>query len=124
MDEQTSISTELEALRGLFEKHLGVRAPTLAKAVRRTGRRLPRGLRTQAGILVEAESYAAHPKLERRIDRGATDAALGALTAYLKTQDLSKERTTRRLNTLAVVVFNLLVIAVLFIVVLRWRGFV
>ena len=124
MDNEVSISTQIDAMRDLFEKHLGVRAPTLEKAVRRAGRRLPRGVRAKAGVLVEAEGYATHPKLERRIDRAATDAAVNELSTYLKAQDLDRERTTRRLNALAGLVFNLLLVGALLIVVLRWRGFI
>ncbi len=62
--------------------------------------------------------------VERRINRAETDAALTALADYLRTQDLAKEKMSRRLNTLAVIAFNLLVIVVLLIAVLRWRGFI
>ncbi len=124
MQTGTDIRAEFDDLRALFEKHLGVRAPTVKAAVRRAGRRLPRGMRAQAAVLVEAEALAAHPKLERRIDRARTAAAYATLRDYLRTQDLAKERATRRINTAVVVVFNLLVIAAGLIVVLRWRGFV
>lgn len=124
MEEDTPIKTDIDRLLGLFEKHLGVRASTLEIAVRRAGRRLPRTQRARAAQLVQAEQFAAHPKLMRRINSAETGAAAKALGLYLETQDVARERSTRRLNTLAGLAFNMLILFALLIVVLRWRGLI
>ncbi|MEE4187488.1 MAG: hypothetical protein V2I76_03450 [Roseobacter sp.] len=124
MENASDIIQRTDRLRALFEKHMGVRAPTLERAVRRAGRRLPRALRQKAQTLVEAENLAVHPKLERRIDQTECETAYRALAAHLKTLDLAQERRTRLLNTLAAVAFNLLAFAILMLIVLRWQGLV
>lgn len=124
MQPDEDLTARFDGLRALFDKHLEVRAPTLEQAIHRAGRQVPRRLRAPAARLVQAEQFAAHPKLMRRINHAEAQADVQALSAYLKTQDMAQERTTRRLNALAGAAFNLLVVGGLFIAVLRWRGFV
>lgn len=124
MTDTRGITARNEALRALFEKHMGVRASTFERAVLKAGRRLPRRLRHQAEVLIEAEGFAAHPKLERRIDSVAVRAAHRSLEAHLKTLNHSEVRRTQAINMAAGVAFNLLVVGVLVVVFLRWRGLV
>ena len=53
------------ALEGAF----GVRSKTLAKALRKTGRRMPKRLRAEAGLIAQAEALGGNPKLLRQVDR-------------------------------------------------------
>ena len=54
----SDIQSRTKRLVELMEKHLGTRGPTLERALRRAGRRLPRGLRDKGQLLVEAERMA------------------------------------------------------------------
>lgn len=122
MNDTVTIHAQAEAIRSLFETHMGVRAKTLQAAVRRAGRRLPRGLRSKAAVLVEALEMSENPKLARRLDYSATKSAYRDLVAYLETLDLKEERRTQRLNLLAGIAFNLLILGVLVLLWLRWQG--
>lgn len=117
----TAATAETSALMG---ERLGLRGATLAQRVARAGRMLPRRIRRDARYLAEAEGMASHPRLARLVDPDRFDAAQGALAAYLTTIDPSERRMTRIIGITAVIVFDLLVIALLVVVVLRWRGFV
>jgi hypothetical protein len=122
MQDSEEIKSEADALRELFEKHLGVKAPTFERAVKRAGRRLPRGLRQQAARIVEAEAFSAHPKLAPRVDRAAFDRAARDLSLYLKSIDLAQQRKDRWLNLLAGVAFNMLIVLALFLAWLWWQN--
>ncbi len=124
MEGTKDIEEQAEAVTALFEAHMGIRAATLDAAVKRAGRRLPRGVRAKAGVLTEALVLAQNPKLARRLDYSTTQAAYRDLVAYLETLDLAEEKRTRLLNLLAGIAFNLMVVAVLVLIWLRWRGLV
>ncbi|WP_227267537.1 hypothetical protein [Roseobacter weihaiensis] len=117
----SDVAQKAQLLRAMIEKQMGVSAPSLEQAVRRAGRRLPRRLRKQAALWVEAETWAAHPKLARRIDGPPLEQAYQDLATHLQQLDPAEERKTRRLNTLAGIVLNLLLFGGLVSVLLRWR---
>ncbi|MFK7764297.1 MAG: hypothetical protein AB8B62_13630 [Roseobacter sp.] len=121
-DDSIQVSQKTEDLRLKLEKHLGVKAASFSKAVRRAGRALPGRLRKQAHVLIKAEEMAAHPKLARRIDNGAVQTAFRDINLYLDAQDLSEQRKTRLLNLAAGIALNLLIVGALAVIVLRWRG--
>ncbi len=122
MQDTEEIKSEADALRALFEKHLGVKAATFERAVKRAGRRLPRSLRQQAALIVEAEGYSAHPKLAHRVDRAAFDRAARALSHYLKSLDLAQQRKDWWLNMLAGLAFKMLIVLAVFLAWLWWQN--
>lgn len=124
MQMANDVAQKAQALRAMIEKQMGVRAPSLEDAVRHAGRRLPRRLRKQAVLWVEAETWAAHPKLARRIDGPPLELAYQDLKTHLQQLDPVKERRTRRLNVLAGIVLNLLLFGALFVALLLWRGLI
>ena len=120
----SDIQSRTKRLVELMEKHLGTRGPTLERALRRAGRRLPRGLRDKGQLLVEAERMAEHPRLMQRVDAAAVDAAFRDLSDHLRTIDRAEARKTRTLNIAAALAFNLLLVVALLIAFLRWRGLI
>lgn len=123
-DNSVQVSRKTDDLRVKLEKHLGVKASNFRHAVKRAGRMLPRRLRKQAQMLIEAEDMASHPKLARRIDTSHVAAALRDMNAYLDAQNLAEKRKTRVLGIVAGLAFNLLIFGVLLLIVLRWRGLI
>lgn len=124
MNETKNIHVQAEAVRTLFETQMGVHAKTLAMAVRRAGRRLPRRARAKADVLIEALQQSENPKLARRLDYTKTHSAYRDLVAFLETLDLAEQKRTQRLNLLAGIAFNLLILGVLVLLWVRWQGLI
>ncbi|WP_299676498.1 hypothetical protein [uncultured Roseobacter sp.] len=116
------IETQLPALREALETHLGVKGRSLAQQIKRAGRRLPRRLRVQAGMLAQAEAAAGNPRLLRQLDEARLTRALDALSAYLAGIDRAEARRTRMISIAAVIAFNLILLFTAVVVLLRLRG--
>lgn len=117
-------SSRLSDLHALLTERLGVAGRDLGDQVRRAGRRLPRGARRDAELLIRAETMARHPKFARLIDPREVARAERRLSHRLRSMDPAAERRNRRLNLLAAAGFHLLVILALVVVLLVWRGVV
>ncbi len=124
MQEAEQIAEKVKALRDLFRVHMGIRAPTLARAAHRARRQLPQSLRAKAKMLAEAEIMALNPKLARRLDMGALNSAYVELADHLEAIDLADKRWGRLLNMLAGIVLNLLIFGGLALLFLWWQGLV
>lgn len=107
----------------LLAERLRIRSASLAEGIARAGRRLPYRVRREAAYLAEAESMAANPRLARLVDPGRFAAAQEAVTAHLAAIDPRERLITRVVGVAATIAFNLLVLAVLLVLLLRWRGF-
>ncbi|WP_339762687.1 hypothetical protein [uncultured Sulfitobacter sp.] len=121
---QKDIYKKTYAVRRQLDEKLGVRGRDLGHAVRKAGRRLPVAIRVQAGTLAEAEFFAENPKMARRLDGPAMQAAFDSVMAYLRGIDVAEARKDRILGIAGSVGFNLLFVAVAFIAFLWWRGYV
>ncbi|TMM55410.1 hypothetical protein [Sulfitobacter sabulilitoris] len=124
MAQGIDITGKADHLRRAIEAHLGVRGRDLDHALRRAGRRLPRRVRAQAQMIARAERFGGNPKLERRLDATRLAAAFDAVDRYLAQVDRADLRRARLIGILAVIAFNLVVIFALFVIWLRWRGYV
>lgn len=111
-------------LRGLMQQKLDVRGRDLRQSLKRAGRRLPRGVRKRGAALMRAEMLAHNPKTARQVDADAVERDYEAVRAYLLSLDVTEMRKTRILSLTGAIVANLIVVAVLFIVWLWWRGYV
>ncbi|QUJ75490.1 hypothetical protein KDD17_10965 [Sulfitobacter albidus] len=109
---------------GLLREKYGVQARDLRRGLRRVGRQLPRGMRKRGRALLAAETQAQNPRLARQIDAQAVARDHDALVAYLRGIDVGDRRRGRILSLAAAVAFNLIAVAVLFIVWMWWRGYV
>ncbi|WP_323763506.1 hypothetical protein [Marinovum sp.] len=117
---------ELEGRRAALAELIGTRlrvgGATLEQRLKRAGRLLPRWARRDAARFVEAGRLAAHPKLARQIDETALDKAEARLRRYLTSIDPDERRTTARLHLAGGIVLKVLIIAAVFLAVLRWQG--
>ncbi|MEH6830200.1 MAG: hypothetical protein V7661_05100 [Sulfitobacter sp.] len=111
-------------LRGLMQQKLDVRGRDLRQSLRRAGRRLPKSVRKRGVALTQAEILAHNPKTARQVDADAVERDYEVVRAHLIAIDVNEVRKTRILNVAGAVVANLIVVAVLFIVWLWWRGYV
>lgn len=110
----------LSDLRALMAERAEARGPTLAAQFRR--RRLPRSLRADARTLAEAEAVAAHPRMARLVDPRAAARAHDRLARHLRGLDPRAARRRRRLDTVSLVAFYVLVTALALLAWLAWRG--
>ena len=111
-------------LRGLMQQRLDVRGRDLRQSLRRAGRRLPKSVRKRGAALMRAEMLAHNPKTARQIDVEAVERDYECVRAHLVAIDVDELRKSRILCVTGAVVSNLIVVAVLFIVWLWWRGYV
>ncbi|MCV3270564.1 hypothetical protein [Roseobacter sinensis] len=118
------IETDMRALKEAVEKHLGIKGASLGQQLRRAGRRLPRHLRAQAGLLAEAEVLVGNPRLLRQLDEARVARALDDVGTYLRGIDRAEARRTRLLSIAAVIAFNLILLFTAVVVVLRLRGLI
>ncbi|MFV0410029.1 MAG: hypothetical protein ACK5LJ_10155 [Paracoccus sp. (in: a-proteobacteria)] len=91
--------------------------------IRRRGAALPRKLRRQAAVLRDAELVTNMPKIARQTDFSGAAQAHADLVAYLKPFGRVTRMQERATNFAASVVFGLLMLGILVIWVLVWRGF-
>ncbi|WP_420012920.1 hypothetical protein [Tateyamaria sp.] len=120
METQQSIDARAtRILRGL-ETAFGVRATTLAKALRKTGRRLPKRLQNEAERIVKAQGLGGHPKLMQQVDGAALDTAEAKVVAHLKTIDRADQRKGRMMAVAGAIVFNLLLVGAGFVAWMVW----
>ncbi|MBW7922226.1 MAG: hypothetical protein H3C51_09025 [Rubellimicrobium sp.] len=117
------ITARTDEIGALLAERLGARGATLAERLARVQRLLPRRLRREARFLAGAETMAANPRLARLVDPDRLARAHGAVQAHLAAVNPRERRLTRALGIVAVIAFDLLALAVLVVVVLRWRGF-
>ena len=107
----------------LLGEKLGVRGRTLEARFKKAGRMVPRRARKTIPTLIEAERMAVDPKLLVRIDPDVVSRAYDVAVRELGEIDAGAEKSRKRLNLLAIVAFQVLVIGGIFIAIMRWRGF-
>ncbi len=122
MTEGEDISARIAELRRLLREVHGIRGRTLDRALVRSRLFLPRRIRHAARRLAEAEPLLGHPKLERMIDFAALRAAHEEVARHLKSVDAADLRRGRLLGMAGAMAVNVIAVAVLFLVWMRWAG--
>lgn len=122
MESADTINARAARIQAALTKAFGVRARTLDKALKRTGRRMPRRIMAEARRIVDAQGYGGQPRLMRQIDAARLDRAEARVLDYLQNIDRAEQRRGRILGILAVVVFNLLLVAGAFVLWMWWTG--
>lgn len=107
-----------------LQAKLGLRGKSMSARLRRAGRLLPRRLRADVAVLTEAETKLAHPVLARQVDFPRVTKAFNAIEAYLTKIDPKDRRKGKILGWAGALVFNLLVLAVILALILRWQGLI
>jgi hypothetical protein len=114
---------QADQIAALLQDRLGIRGKGLAAKLRRAGRLLPRHVRRQAEVLVQAVQMQASPKMARMVDGEAAQKAYQDCENYLSGIDAWDRRKGRIIGILSTSALNLLAVAALVVVVLVWRGF-
>lgn len=91
--------------------------------IRRRGGALPPKLLKQAQLLNRAYISTGSPKIARQMDYAQATQAHEALVAYLKPYGRLSRWQERSTNLVASIVFGLLILAVVVLWLLVWRGY-
>lgn len=122
METQDSITARATRVQSALDGAFGVRAKTLSRALRKTGRRLPRRLRKDAGLIVAAQNLGGNPRLLRQADTRALDAATERVVSWLDTVDRADARRGYWIGIGAMIGFNLLAVLGAVVVWMWWTG--
>ena len=124
MNEQVSLDQIIAGVVTELRAKLGVRGKDLTTVLHQARHRLPRRIYQLGLTLVAVEPLAGHPKLSLTLNRPALTSAAQEINDHLAAIDLAERRKDWWLGALGGLSFNLILMAVLVIVFLRWRGIV
>ncbi|MFT4013578.1 MAG: hypothetical protein QM682_09275 [Paracoccus sp. (in: a-proteobacteria)] len=99
-------------------------APELQAMLRKRGGALPRRLRRQAQMMVQAERMSGQPKLARQVDLERLERAHKALTAYLRPLGQSDRLRGGTVSVAASILFGLMLLAAIILWLVRARGLI
>jgi hypothetical protein len=102
-------------------ERFGVPGTSLAEALAKGRRRLPRAIEREAQILVDAAARANIPQLSVQIDRPRVAQAYDRCLAHLKRQGRGARRLGYLLQVLSSIAFGLIVLGAGVVTVLVWR---
>ena len=121
----TSELARLEAdIATLMQEKLGIGTGSLARTLRKAGRRLPKRVRVAGRDVVQGADMARHPKLARQVDVARVRKAAREVRLHLNTVDAADRRKGAILSLLSSIAFNLLAVAALWLAVARWQGWI
>lgn len=103
---------------------LGIRGKDLAAKLRHTGRMMPKRIKQDARFLAEATALAENPKLSRMINRERVEKAHKSCMTFLESVDVADRRKGVVLGILGSLALVFLVLTVLVLGVLKWRGYI
>lgn len=118
-----TLDKEIADIQQLLQDREGA-GGSLAEALQKARRRLPRRIYKQGLLLADATAALEHPKLRSTVDEKRLLRAAREVRGHLKQVDLADRRKGRVLQILGSIAFSLIAVVVLLIVVLRWRGFI
>ncbi len=121
--ESESITKKSARILALLRKKFRIRARSLSIALAKAGPRLPPRIHRKAQLLVEAQRYAANPKLSVTLNENEISEAFREVQMFLLGIDQKDQRIGAILSLLGAIVFNLMMTGVLLVLVLRWRGY-
>lgn len=114
-----SAEAEIDAL---VSEKFSLKSGSLAKKLRRAGRRLPRGIEDDVAYLEEARKRTAHPRRRGQINRKRVDSILANQRKALDRIDVARDKSRERINWLGVLVLNLMMFGVAYYALLKWLG--
>lgn len=121
---KVTIQQMADRVATLIEERLKIYGNNLESRLQRAGNRLPRDVREAGEVLVSATMMAQNPKLLMQIDDEAVAKAYDTCVRHLKSVNLGKRRRDMLLDAGARIAFALLVVGVVLVAVLHWRGYV
>ncbi|MEI4263245.1 hypothetical protein [Roseovarius sp. D0-M9] len=124
MVDPQKFQSDVDAASEKLRTRLGARGSTLRRQLRSAGRALPKTARQGGRRLVELQEMMAHPRLRRLVRAPDVSAAFAALNAPLDRIDVKERRKDRLLGIAGSAVGNLMLLGLLILIVLRWRGLI
>jgi hypothetical protein len=119
-----SVQQMADRVAELMEERLRIRGSNLNDKLRRGGRALPRRIRREAEFLAESAEKARNPQLFVRLDHARIAKAYDDCMAHLNGLNRWERITGRILSALGRISVNLLLLVVLVIAFLMWRGLI
>jgi hypothetical protein len=117
LDERTN------ALAERMAQQLRLRSGGLADVSARAGRKLPKHLRTEVEVILNAQRMSEHPKLMHHVDAIQIRKAEKKLNRFLDKQNPKAERRAEILDTIAKVAFVVFAVVLAVFLTLLWRGY-
>ena len=117
------IFADIEEVQELLKSQAEV-SGDLSTALGKARRHLPRRIYKQGMRLADALPMLQHPKLRQTQDEKSLHKAALEVKNHLKAIDAADRRKGRMLEILGSMAFSILVVFVLLVTVLRWRGFI
>ncbi|MHA6325238.1 hypothetical protein [Roseivivax sp. CAU 1753] len=124
MMQDAKLGQQIARLETLMSDKFGASRGRLDRRVIKAGRLVPKGVRRDLDRVARAQAMAGNPKLARQLDAPAIRAAARRAEDWLASVDVADRRRGAVLGGLGALAFNLIVLFVLALVVLRWRGFI
>jgi len=112
-----------KSLANRMAAQLRVRGDGLAEIAGHAGRKLPKRLRRDAQVLIDAETLSGHPKLAKRINAKRVVRAERRLNAFLDKQNPAAERRGEFFDAVARIAFVVVTIVLGVFFVLLYRGY-
>lgn len=122
MSNSQTLDAQIDEIRLLMRRKLGVKGRDFGTALSRARRRLPKALRAEGQVLAAALPMKDHPKLGRTLDHARLDQAAGALRDHLAGIDLAERRKTLAFSILGSIAFNLLLVLVIAVTLYYWQS--
>ena len=113
-----------DRVAALLEERLRIKGDTLEAKLGRAGRRLPRRVRDAGAALAQATLMIRNPKLLRQVDDQTVATAYDICVRHLISVNPAAARSGLILDIAARIAFALLVVTVLLVTVMYWRGMV
>ncbi|MEC3862462.1 hypothetical protein VK792_14310 [Mesobacterium sp. TK19101] len=124
MIDSDEMGKRVARLEKLLAQKFGLGEGDLARRAAKAGRRLPRSVRNDIALVAETAQTAGNPKLALQMPDKKVARAFERAEAHLSAIDVKDRRKDQVLKTLGVLSFNLIVLFIALIVLLRWRGFI
>lgn len=122
--DQSAVKQLVARISQLLAEKFGARGVDLETRVSRVGRKLPRRIRAAAQALVTAEKLSKDPRLSLQLDPSHTSLAYAQCLDYLVKIDNASDRSRARYGLAATVAGQLLIVTVVAVLLLRWRGYI
>lgn len=118
-----TIQQMADRVAALMEERLHIKGRGLGEKLGRGGRRLPRRVRRAAGQLAQFSEMAKSPKLLLQVDEAQVAAAYDTCVRHLGGIGLWDRRRAMLMGMLTSAMSSLLVVGMLVVGVLIWRGY-
>lgn len=119
-----SIQQMADRIAALMEERLGARGPGLAATLKSRGSALPRKVRHAADELAKSAAMAQNPKLLLQVDHDALARNYDLCLRHLMGLKPQSRLLNGTLSIAASITLSLLVVAVLVVALVRWRGLI